>query len=315
MSFDTFIDQAWDDHADDPAAVADRIAAQATALLTEPAQVPRLANLAHHVWGQHLGLWSPGIAFQQGLAESAHTRADANNVATVERYIHSLGLAGGLSDARPGMAPSERVRITALAAVSLAEHNSARSTALMIEAEQDADHAGLPDTDPAIRTLAVSCNNLAVTLQDLPQRSAGQALLMVQAAQAARRHWARAGTWLEVERAEYRLSHCHRVAGDATQAAAHAQGCLRIVTENNAPPLEHFFGWEAAALAADALAALDLADTADRAKALAARQSMHHWFGQLASDDQAWCRATLDRVALIPLTAPTPSTPPSTTPS
>ncbi|MBC7938821.1 MAG: hypothetical protein H7Z19_03505, partial [Chitinophagaceae bacterium] len=60
MNFDRFTEQAWADHGDAPAAVAERIATQGLALATEPAQLPRLVHLTHHVYGDHLGHWQAG---------------------------------------------------------------------------------------------------------------------------------------------------------------------------------------------------------------------------------------------------------------
>ena len=54
MDFDRFLDQAWTDHAEQPAAVAERLAEPGLALLQQEDQVPPLAALALHVHGQHL---------------------------------------------------------------------------------------------------------------------------------------------------------------------------------------------------------------------------------------------------------------------
>ena len=96
-------------------------------------------------------------------------------------------------------------------------------------------------------------------------------------------------SWLEAERADYRLSHCWRVAGDAAQALAHAQACLdTVMAQPGAPALERFFGHEALALACQA--------AGDGAGLAASRTAMQQAFDELAADDQAWCRATLEAV-------------------
>ena len=98
--------------------------------------------------------------------------------------------------------------------------------------------------------------------------------------------WERAGTWLEVERAEYRLALCWLAAGDPALGLQHARYCESIVQENGSAPLEVFFAAEALCLSARALG-----DTAVQAGAVATAQQA---FEALPSDDQAWCRATLD---------------------
>ena len=150
-----------------------------------------------------------------------------------------------------------------------------------------ADAANLPDNDPAVRALAVAGNNLAANLEEKAERSADERALMILAAQTGRRFWQRAGTWLETERAEYRLGMTWLAAGDAGQARQHALACLAIVdAQTDAAPLERFFGHDVLARAERALG-----HTAAQAAAVAAMQDA---FKQLSADDQAWCKATLD---------------------
>ena len=110
---------------------------------------------------------------------------------------------------------------------------------------------------------------------------------MLHAAALGRRCWGLAGTWLETERAEYRLAMAGLAAGDAERARAHAQACLAIVDAQPEPsPFERFFGCEALALAASAQG-----DAAARAQAVQAAQAA---FEALPADDQAACRKTMD---------------------
>ena len=61
MDFDRFIDQAWTEHATDPAAVAARLQGEGLLQLTDAARIPPFAHLAHHVFGEHLGRWQDGV--------------------------------------------------------------------------------------------------------------------------------------------------------------------------------------------------------------------------------------------------------------
>ena len=54
VNFDSFMSQAWNDHATDSHGVALRLSEQAFALLANEAQLVRLMNLAQHVHGEHL---------------------------------------------------------------------------------------------------------------------------------------------------------------------------------------------------------------------------------------------------------------------
>lgn len=291
MDFDPFLEQAWNDHAHDPAAVAQRLHEHAVALVQTGAQLVPMAHLAQHVLGEHLGRWREGLALLARLG--ALPVVDDAGRAALARFDAALRLAGGLDDRRDALAPGDRIRVTALAAGSLAEHDAARAGRLLDEAVAAADAAALPDTDPAHRALAVSGNNLAAALEERPDRSEAQRALMLRAAQVGRRFWALAGTWVETERAEYRLAMSWLQAGDTAQARQHAQNCLEIVRahpgEQGEVPLEAFFGWEALARVERAAG-----NTTGHAHA---REQAAAWFQRLEAGDQGWCRASLEALA------------------
>lgn len=289
MDFDGYISAGWQRHADEAAAVAASLGAEGLGLCVQAAQVLPLARLAHHVHGEHLGLWAEGIALQERI--QLLPQADAAARAAVRRFITSLALAGQTAEPQAllqGLSAADATWATALAAAALAPHDAARAGGLLQDALARFEAARLPEGAPCTRALAVSSNNLAATLEERPQRSADEVALMLLAAQSARRFWALAGGWLETERAEYRLAHSWRAAGDAARARHHAQACLAIVAANGRVPLEHFFGLEALYLAEHA--AGDLA-----ARNHAAAQ-MRSTFPSLDADDQSWCQATLDKL-------------------
>lgn len=291
MDFDRFLNQAWDEHASHSAAVAERLAAEGPGLVSEEAQIAPLANLVHHVYGEHLGRWAEGRALLRQLA--AHPACAGAAGAALARFQASLALCEGGADERAAMSASDRIRVGALAAANLAERDTPRASALFGEALAEADRAGLDAADPTNRALAVTANNLACTLEKKRSRSPAERALMVAAAQAARRYWALAGGWLETERAEYRLAMTWLQAGDPALARHHAQQCLAIVQEQGSAPLERFFGHEA-------LAQAEAADGngAGRASAVAEAQRA---FAELEEADRGWCQPTLDKLlALTP---------------
>ena len=288
MNFTDFVTHAWDEHAAQPAAVAERLAAQGLALVNEPAHVAPLAQLVHHVFGEHLGRWDDGLATLRALA--AHPACVAGGAAeqAVQRCQASLALCAGQSDARPGLPPSDAIRVTALAAAALAEQQTPRAMQLLKDALARSDAAQLPPEDAAHRALAVAGNNLACTLEEKSARSPDETALMILAAQTGRRFWAIAGGWLETERAEYRLAMTWVQAGDLEMARHHAQQCLDIVQRESAPPLEQFFAWEAMAVVARAARSADAPTTLAHARAA---------FAELDEDDRGWCQASLDKLA------------------
>ena len=293
MQFDAWLNKAWDDHATQAAAVAARIGGEGLALARADADTAALARLAHHVLGEHLGRWAEGrqLLFQVATSDPA----GGTTGAAVRIFDASLALAGGLEDPRASMSPSDRIRVTSYAAATQAERDPPRAGSLLREAALEFDTESLPDTDLACRAIALNGNNVATTLGEKLQRSDAERDLMVLAARTARDYWARAGTWLELERAEYRLAVSWLKAGDLTAARRHARKCLDIVRENDAQALEWFFAWEATALADRA--------SGNHAAAARAAQEMQQAFERLAEADRGWCKPTLDRMSRVtPLT-------------
>ena len=289
MDFDTFIGQGWDEHVKDPAGVAARLHSEGIALLTDAAQIVPLAHMAHHVMGEHLGQWQMGLRFQEQLAALPLCPPGGAAAQALRRFMASLQLASGATDEDATLSASDRIRVTAMAAASLCDHDTARAKQLFQDALVRAHTAALPDSDPVNRALAISGNNLASTLEEKPQRSAEARALMILAAQTARHYWAIAGGWLETERAEYRLAMTWVQASDSAQALVHAQNCLAIVQANDAPPLERFFAWEAKGVAARAAG-----DLSGHQQALA---QVREACAALTEADRGWCQASLDKLA------------------
>jgi len=288
MDFNTFMSQAWDDHATDARAVAQRLH-EGIALVADEPQLARLADLAHHVHGEHLGDWRSGIAFIERLATLPAFVPDGPSGQTLRRCLASLALSAGDEPDVAALSSSDRIRVGALAASNLAQHDTTFAGRLLRDALDRARAAGLSATDPMNRSLAVTGNNIACTLEEKPGRSDDERALMILAAQTARHYWAIAGTWLETERAEYRLAMTWLQASDLAQARSHAQSCLEIVAANDGAALERLFGWEALGRVERAAG-----NATGHAHALArAREA----FAGLADVDKAWCAASVDELA------------------
>ena len=286
MDFQDWLGKAWDAHADDAAGVASRVVAEGLPLAASGDDVAALARLAHHVYGEHLARWVDGRAVLAQLRAHAHGAAAEPTLRVLDA---SLALAGGLDDARPALTRSARIRVTAQAAGSLVEHAPERAARLLREAAADAEEAALADDDPACRALAVAGNNMACALEGRRARGDDERTLMILAAQTAREYWGRAGTWLETERAEYRLAQTWRHAGDLAQARRHAQACLEIVRAHGSPALEAFFGWEVLGLVER-----DAGNATGHAHALVQARAA---FAGLDAGDRGWCQASLDALA------------------
>jgi hypothetical protein len=176
----------------------------------------------------------------------------------------------------------------------------AQARALLEEAEP----AAAASTDNSARkAFAASANNVAQHLRVTMMATARVAdsdapavptatvhgervATMLTAAAVARRAWIRAGTWLQVERAEYQLALCHAVAGDGKAARVHALACLAICKANGADAVEHFYAEEALARAERA--------AGDGAAAAAAQGRMADRLAEITDEEAIpWCAADL----------------------
>ncbi len=290
LNFDTFLSQAWTDHATDSAAVATRLP-EGIAMMEKPEQVSALARLLVHVMGEHLGEWDRGLELLQSLRASAHFSALPDNEKVLLRSEAALLLGQGKTPP-PGLSKSDRAGALATAAAALSALGQGdRAEKLYREALELARH--FDKTDPAQRAIAVASNNLAAALEEKKDRGFRETELMLIAAHASRKHWELAGTWLEVERAEYRLTTCFLSAGKPGDAKRHAELCLEVCEANQAPAFELFLAHEALALVAKAQE-----KEADLREHLA--RAFQH-FEAIPADERKWGEASLKKLqALAP---------------
>ena len=286
MSFDKFLEQAWADHGDKPEEVALRLE-QGYALIEDATQVASFARILAHVDGEHLARWTEGAARLERLRAHAQWRDDGDGARVVRRLIAALRLGAG--EAVTGLGSPDLAHAHAVTASALAAQHRLPDAIDHYRAARAAAATGLPDGDPAIRALAVTSNNLASTLEEASSRSTADTETMLEAAATAREHWARAGGWLEVERAEYMLAKCRLAAGDATGALRHARVCVAICERNDADAFERFFAHGVSAQAHRALG-----DAAAFGVAKSAALTLHD---TLPAEQKPWCESTLKLLA------------------
>lgn len=286
MTFDEFTKKCWAEHAEDSAGVANRLGA-CLGLIEKSEQLAPLAQLATHVFGEHLGEWPRGIEFLNQLKALSKKQFGLENEPGIARsiaVIHycQIDAAQGADKALLGFSASEQIRILATAAGALAAQKQiARGIEAFYKAVDTA--GGLAIGDPANRALAVSANNLACALEELSLRTAEETKLMILAAQVARKYWEIAGTWKEVFWAEYRLSRSFLKADLPLEAIKHAEECLSIAKEKEAGALELFYAFEAFALG----------QKADGKSGQTAVENAKAQFLLLDEADKGWCNESL----------------------
>jgi hypothetical protein len=285
MTFEQFIAAAWDEHAERPQQVAERLAASIDRV-DDAARVEPFARLVVHVFGEHLGQWQRGIALLEALRSSASGEAGAAANAALARGIAVLRLAGGAGEtALEPLDVEDRIRVLATASSAFVAHDEVERAIAAYAGALALAAPGLPAPSPALTALAVGGNNLAAALEERPQRSAEETAAMVGAAASALKYWRLAGSWLEEERAEYRLARSLLQAGRCAEAQAAARRCIEVCLRNAAPPFELFF--------AHAVLALGLRAGGAATAAEAAREEALRQYRLVAAAEQAWCAAEL----------------------
>lgn len=284
MNIDAFLESAWTDHADRPQEVADRVAGSFQ-LVRAPEHVPPFVRLLVHVYGEHLGLWQRGVTLLESLRQLPVVDDSANAVNAIARGIASLRYASGSPGDLGELSTEDQVCALATASSALAARDDVpRAISAFSEAIRVAQ-AGLPSASPGIRALAVGGNNLAATLEEKHDRTASETAAMIAAAEAGLTYWKLAGTWLEEERAEYRLARSLLQAGQPSAAIRSATRCLALCEQNDAPPFERFF--------AHAIVALAHRAAGDFASFEAHRRLARSQFERLPEVERQWCEGEL----------------------
>ena len=291
--FEAFVAQCWADHGTHAEEVAERLRTL-TPAPEAPAHLAALARLVVHVVGEHLGRFDDARWRLEGLR--GHRLADAAVHSALRVADITLDLAQHGETAVAVLDDGERVRSeAAAAALCIGRGQSARALRLLATARQRV--ASLPRATSADhRPLAVACNNMAWELHGKGgARSPEDTAAMLDIAAASRAHWALAGTWIEVERADYCLARAHLDAGQADTALHHAAQCLTACITHDAPPYEHFFGHEAMARVQAA--------RGDRAACAHHIAGARAAFAGLTGGEQSECRGALEGLTTLEASA------------
>lgn len=282
MTIEEFLETAWGDHADHSQAVADRLMSSLHLVQTGE-QIPAYARLAVHVFGEHLGQWDGGADLLESLRRVPAFDGSPLAAGAIVRGIATLRYASGDSKALEALSTEDRVSVLATAASAFTGRNAfAPALAAYFDALRRAD-SGLPDDSPAIRALAIGGNNLAAALEEKRDRDSIETSGMITAAKAALKYWSLAGTWLEVERAEYRLTRSLLQAGEHDAAIHSALRCIEVCETNDAPAFERFFGYAALALAQRGAGSVEAFDVS--------RQRALRLFEQVPQQERQWCES------------------------
>lgn len=281
MNFNDYLNQAWDLHQKLPEKVAVGLS-DGLKLARSASDVTGLAHLATHVYAEHLGQYQKGLVFLAELKEQNFN--DESSKAALNRFESVLKVCEDSHYDLSGLSDSDRCRVLALAASAHVGTNNILQAVVFFE-QAEALSAQLPKTDAAVRSMAVTGNNLACALEEKTNLSENEKKLMLKAAHTGLNNWKIAGTWLEAERAEYRLSQSYFRIRDLISSIKHANQCLTICEENKAEALEFFFAYEA-------LSKIEL----EMGQPLRSLEKMKHYFSLLNEGDKQWCEPILNQI-------------------
>lgn len=287
MTFDAFIESAWNDHGDRPEEVAIRLR-DSIDLIETPDNAAAYVRLAVHVYGEHLGRWSEGTSLVESIGDRPEWSADPGVAGAIGRGVATLRYAGGEQAALNDLSSEDRIAVLAMASSAFAGRSDFRRAIGTYAEALSLAEAGLPPGSPAFRSLAAGGNNLAAGLEEKRDRDAAETVGMVAAAEGGLKYWKLAGTWLEEERAEYRLARSLLQAGRPQDALRRARRCIDICTTNHAPPFEQFFG--------HAVLAVAQRESGDRDAFDVSRKQALRYFESIEAGERQWCEVALKEI-------------------
>jgi len=279
MTIDEFLKTAWDDHGDRPQEVAGRLASSMH-LIQTPEHVAPYVRLLTHIYGEHLGRWSHGVELLNALRGQLPAASGAS-ARPIDVGVATLQYGGGNAADLEALSAGDQIAALSNASSALAARGElSRAIAAYGQALQTAQAAISPEA-PVMRALAAGGNNLAVALEARSIRSTSETQAMLTAAQAALTYWKRVGTWIEEERAEYRLARSQLQAGELKAAVQSAERCVAVCKRNTAPPFEEFFAHSVLACAHRA--------SGNSSSFAANRQMALSFLDQTLEDERKWC--------------------------
>jgi hypothetical protein len=281
MSFGDYLNQAWDLHQKSPEEVAANLS-NGLKLAQIASDISGLAHLAAHVFAEHLGQYEKGLEFISILKDQSIN--DDNSNAALKRFESVLKVCENSNFDISYLSESDKCRVLALAASALAGTKNISQASVFFE-QAEVVATKLATTDAAVRSMAITGNNLACALEEKNTLTEDEKKLMLKAAHAGLHYWKLVGTWLETERAEYRLSQSYFRLRDLLSSIKHANQCLTICEANNAGALEFFFAYES-------LTKIEL----EMNQPLRSLDKMKHYFSLLSEADQHWCGSILNQI-------------------
>ena len=257
-----------------------------------PARLPRLSFLIAHVLGEKFQLWGEALAEQRALVRiagepvplpllrhAAVTATLTGETTQAATWTRALAAGTGATDAQAGTLVA--LAAAAFTAGRLEAHEAGQAVLAALAPLDDIHEAPADALDAAFGAVT---NNLASELLERPVEDLTDDALchaLQSAAAHAQRFWARAGNWLNHERAHYLVAMTANALGDGATGVAQARAGLALLDEHDTAgdePVDRAF------LELELATGLRLAGQDGRADALARALALAARFGDPALD-------------------------------
>lgn len=289
MNFNEYITKSWTDHAEDSPKVF-KTFSEGEKLISSNDDIPTFVNLVTHVCGVHLGDWKAGLDQLQKLTKLPVYQAGSNSEAAIKRSSATLRLSSGELKDLNGFSISDQARIYAMSTTMLADRNE------MPRAQQYFSRSlelatSLSKDDPANRSLAVTGNNLASSLEEKKDRSETDVKLMLLAAQTGIKYWGIVGGPSEFSLAEYRMARSYLKAGLLEKSYQHAILAADICEKNQLTSSDCFYGYKILAIVEN--------ERKNKEGFKKAFEKLSHHFELLSPEDKKSCEVDFKELKAI----------------
>jgi hypothetical protein len=283
---DQLLDDAWGYHDTQSERLAGELEA-AAADAVPLGLVVRFVQLATHTIGEHLGDWPRALTLGQRVV-GGHAASAQIGKACESLYVAAVLAGDGIVAAELELASLEAAadRLASLIGMRFLLANALlgahREAGTRLYRRALAFATSVEGSRELDRAIAVTSNNLAWTLHDLPSRTADDDACMQLAAEASLAAWRRCGTWINEELALYLQASVALATGDATTALGAAAAGLAVIAAHGQRPLDaarlHLLRARAFAAVGDAEGHASALGEADRAAATIASTDLQRQF-------------------------------------
>ena len=232
-------------HDDEPARAADGLRALAGQAVPDK-DLPQFSWLVNHVIGERQGAWPEALQLQRGLPATGPLVLRLQRAAAAllaGQPIEAWALQSRIARETGAPADHARAAVQLRAMQYTAEGAQAHEFAVALRDCVQAlpQGAGAGKLGTAIATSLNNTVSALVERENLPVDDAEVRAAMVEGAQAARKAWGEAGTWVNHERADYLVALCGNRVSEWAIALEAARAGIATIEANGSEDVDRAF--------------------------------------------------------------------------